>query len=361
MLSTIKRTERSLALPSLCVLAASIAGAQIAYAQDTTETALSGQECAADRAGGSLNCTANEYVVTATSQSNTITACHNGDPIVIDIVVGITSSQADRYNIGYWVGEANNPPDQTGGTCSIATFPTTPTGVNTSGGKWFDAGGGNTCGDYNKASTSSNLIQGVHVTCARDSNGNLVFPFTVTYAQNSNDACTGPSDVVAGSPSKCVAATVPVTNVTVQFNANPTCGKSVTYDPVAGTVTSVITVTNNGPDEAPGVHFDDIVPGPVTVTGATCTNTTGGAACPASITVNAPTANEVSGTIDTFPSGSTVEITIVGTVPGGQQGVFSNTANLSVDPNVIITPIDWVFSCTGETTLPVRLQNFDVK
>lgn len=341
--------------------------APLAQAQDTTEAALQGQQCARDRAGQNLNCTANEYVVTATSESNTINLCQNGEEIVVDINVGITSSQADRYNIGYFVGETGNDPVLAGGTCSVATFPTTPTGNNTAGGQWFDAGGGNTCGDYNKQSTSTNLITGVKVKCQADSKGNLSIPFVVTYAQNSNDACTGPSDVKPGSPSKCTANVAPVTNVTVTYNADPGCsGKTVTYDPVAGTITSTFTIQNNDPqnavlpDNADGTTFEDNLdlnaPPTVTVTNVTCTPS-GGATCDTSATVG----NDVKGTIGTFPTGSSVLVTIVGTVDPGFTNLYSNTATVTPPANLTAgsnaTGND---TCTNSAQLPVKLQNFHV-
>jgi hypothetical protein len=339
-------------------------GAPLAQAQDTTEAALQGQSCARDRLGQNLNCTANEYVVTATSESNTITSCNNGDPVVVDIIVGITSSSTDRYNVGYFVGETGNDPSAAGGSCSIATFPTTPTGVNTTGGQWFDAGGGNTCGDYNKNSTTSNLITGVKVKCAADSNGNLAIPFVVTYAQNSNDACTGPSDVAPGSPAKCTANVAPVTNVIVTYNADPGCnGKTVTYDPVAGTVTSTFTIQNNDPnnaippDNADGTTFEDIVPAPVTVTSVTCTPSSGTVSCDTTATVG----NDVKGTISPFPTGTSVLVTIVGTVPGGNTGTYSNTATLTPPANLTAgSDATGNNLCSNSTTLPVQLQSFDV-
>jgi len=337
--------------------------APLAQAQDTTEAAIQGQACARDRAGQNLNCTANEYVVTATSESNTISLCQNGDEIVVDILVGITSGNTDRYNVGYFVGETGNDPQLAGGTCSIATFPTTPTGNNVAGGQWFDAGGGNTCGDYNKSSTSTNLIQNVKVKCQADINGNLSIPFVVTYAQNSNDACTGPTDVKPGSPSKCTANVAPVTNVTVTYNADPGCsGKTVTYDPVAGTVTSTFTIVNNDPnnavppDNADGTTFSDTLAAPVTVTQTTCTPAGGAAGCTVGFT-----GNDVTGTIATFPTGSSVTVTVVGTVPAGNTGTYSNTANVTPPANLTAgSDATGNNICTGSTTLPVLLQSFDV-
>lgn len=338
-------------------------GAPLAQAQDTTEVAIQGQTCAGARIAQNLNCTANEYVVTATSESNTITSCNNGDQIVVDINVGITSSSTDRYNVGYFVGEGGNDPQAKTGLCSVATFPTTPTGSNVSGGKWYSEPPGNACGDYNKNSTTTNLIQGVKVKCAADVNGNLAIPFVVTYSQSGGDTCTGGTDVAPGSPSKCTANVAPVTNVVVTYNADPGCsGKTVTYDPVAGTVTSTFTIVNNDPnnavppDNADGTTFSDNVAAPVTVTQTTCTPSGGAAGCTVGFVGNA-----VTGTIATFPTGSQVVVTVVGTVPAGNTGTYSNTANVTPPANLTVgSDATGNNACTNSTTLPVKLQNFDV-
>ena len=356
-------TNNPLRYSPLALAVAMLLGAPLAQAQDTTEVAIQGQTCAGARIAQNLNCTANEYVVTATSESNTITSCNNGDQIVVDINVGITSSSTDRYNVGYFVGEAGNDPQAKTGLCSVATFPTTPTGSNVSGGKWYSEPPGNACGDYNKNSTTTNLIQGVKVKCAADANGNLAIPFVVTYSQSGGDACTGGTDVAPGSPSKCTANVAPVTNVVVTYNADPGCsGKTVTYDPVAGTVTSTFTIVNNDPnnavppDNADGTTFSDNVAAPVTVTQTTCTPSGGAAGCTVGFVGNA-----VTGTIATFPTGSQVVVTVVGTVPAGNTGTYSNTANVTPPAN-LTTGSDATGNnaCTNSTTLPVKLQNFDV-
>jgi hypothetical protein len=350
---------------ALCVAALAFAPAVQAL-EDTTVTALAGTTCAGDRLTG-LNCTANEFVVTATAMGNNITACHFNDSIPnVDVDVAITSSSTDRYNIGLFIGENGQAPDATGtgSTCSVATFPTVADPPSTSTA-WFDAGG-NTCGDYHGGSLlTHNLVQGVTLKCIPAADGNLFVPFTVTYSQTAGDACAGPSNVVPGTKSKCTAGNTSAVGTLVTFNADPACGgKTVTYDPVAGTGTAFFIVQNNDPnnavtaDSADGTQYHDAVPGPFVVTGAICQVLSGAASCGTGPVV---VGNDVSGTLPTFPTGSSVKITISGTIPGGQTGLYSNTADV-IPPANLTAGSDVIGnnSCTNSVTLPVKLQSFDV-
>jgi len=349
-------------------VAAALAFAPAAQAlEDTTVTALAGTTCAGDRLTG-LNCTANEFVVTATAMGNNITACHFGDSIPnVDVDVAITSSSTDRYNIGLFIGENGQAPDATGtgSKCSVATFPTAADPPSTSTA-WFDAGS-NTCGDYHGGTLlTHNLVQGVTLKCLPAADGNLFVPFTVSYSQSASDACTGPSNVAPGTKSKCTAGTTSAVGTLVTYNADPGCsGEVVTYDPASGTGSVVFFIQNNNPnnavtpDSADGTGYDDVVPGPVVVTGATCQVISGGASCGTGPVV---VGNHVSGTLPTFPTGAIVKITINGTVPGGQTGSYSDTVTI-IPPADLTAGSDVVGnnSCLSATQFPVKLQSFDVR
>jgi len=356
-------------LRGLCFAIAALAFAPLAQAQpyDSETTATEGLSCAGDR--GASSCTANDFAVTvsATSSSN-IVSCQFNQPVVLDVVANITGATPQRYNVGLFIGEAGNFPATAGGKCSVDTFPTTDTNPPAAVG-WtnFD---NNACGDYNGGGvTTVNLIHNVKVNCVPDKvTGNLSIPFAITWSNNAGSAtsCNGPADVAPGTGSKCNgSAGAPVGGVTVTYNADPACGgKTVTYDPVAGTVTSSFIVQNNDPgnaippDPADGTQYHDVVPGPVVVTGATCTVQSGAASCGTGPVVSG---NDVSGTLPTFPTGSSVKITINGTVPAGQTGSYSNTADV-IPPTNLTAGSDSVGnnSCSNAATLPVKLQSFDV-
>jgi len=362
----ISRSAKS--LRPLCFAIVALAFAPLALAQpyDSENTASQGLSCAGDR--GANSCTASDFAasVSAANSSN-IVSCQFGQPVVLDIVATITGATPNRYNVGLFIGESGNFPADAGGTCSVNTFPTTDTNPPPTQA-WTDLeSGANTCGDYTGGGlTTTNLVHNVKVNCVPDAvTGNLSIPFALTWSNNSS-TCAGASNVAPGTGSKCTGQRgVPVTGVVVTYNADPACGgKTVTYDPAAGTVTSTFVIQNNDPnnggtaDPADGTGYHDVVPGPVVVTGATCTLPTGGASCGTGPVV---AGNDVSGTIPTFPSGSSVTITINGTVPAGQTGSYSNTADV-VLPTDLTAGSDSTGNnaCTNFATLPVKLQSFDV-
>jgi hypothetical protein len=325
-----------------------------------------GQTCGFAR--GATGCTANDFVGNANVTSNTVTDCHKGDVLTNQALsFVIQSSPSNRYAPGLFIGEQGQPLNAAGGTCTVATFPTAS--VNPLPARvpypWFAANVGDTCGSYSGSFTSIEMIDGVTFTCDPDVNNNPQLTFMVVYAQNAGGAslCTGPGNVAPGTTSKCTFGGTPITNVVVTYNANPTCSGSLTYDPVAHTVSATFHVTNSGPDEAGplgagSVTFTDTVPAPATVTGATCGNPLGGAVCGTTGFVG----NVVSGTIDSLPAGGSVDITINGTVPPNPGNVTLNdTFELAVDGVVVTVPAQWLNTCVGSAQLPVHLQDFDVK
>lgn len=372
----------------LAVLGASLIGAQIAHAQnDTIETATQGHACAEDQyqtLGGknTLGCTAGDLSASISAQvaGNTVGACPIGTQATVDIEFTLQSNQADRYDVGLFIGENGNSPIVAGGTCSATIFPTTPTGNNVAGGQWFSANA-NACGDYNKSSTTNNLIQGAKVLCQGDASGHLVVPFAIIYLNNvgGSAGCANLDQVTADNPSKCTSvAAAPISNVFVTTDANPSCGNAgiqfVPTDATGGTVTKTFTISNsdvNHNQAADGTQFEDnltLNTPAVTVTNVTCGNEQGGAVCGA-MTV----ANDAMGTITTLPFGGSVDITITGTVapcPGGC--TYTNNVNLITPPTVLppnppytrdpATGIStYTTACSAQATLPVKLQSFDVK
>ena len=331
-----------------------------------------GQTCGFSR--GATGCTANDFVGNANVISNTITSCHIGDTITNQsLQFTVQSASPDRYGVGLFIGEQNQNLNATGGSCTVATFPTSnnlaPARVPF---PWNAANAGDKCGSYSGGFTSLEQIDGVTMKCAPDASGNLGITFLVTYYQSSGkaSACTGPGNVTAGSGSKCSSGGTTVTNVVVSYNANPTCSAGLTYDPVHHTVSATFHVVNNGPDSAGpalggDVTFTDTVPAPATVTNVTCGNAAGGAVCG----TTGFTGNVVTGAISTLPNGGSVDITISGTVPANPGNIqlsdsFMLIVNANQDPQkppVVVVPAEWNNTCASAVQLPVRLQDFDVK
>jgi len=370
-------------LRRLTITAAFLVGAQAAQAQtpDTIEVATHPHACAEDQyksLGGSstLGCTANDLVVTATAKlnGNTVQQCPTGTQSVVSILLTLASSSTTRYNVGLFVGDNQNSPQSAGGTCSATIFPNTPTGTVGDGNQWYDNEGDAGCGDYNKNSTTINEIDNVTVFCIGDSNHNLVIPYTLVYGNVSNQVCNSVDNVTAGTSSKCQASTTPIGNVFISTAADPSCTKNLQLS--GDTLTTTITISNNSADtnfqqDASGVTFEDNFNSntPVlTVTNATCGNEQNGAVCG---TVN-NASGDVTGTITTFPFGSSVDITITATIPPGNTDPYSNSVNLTTPPTVAPPSPPWVFdpqtgnstytgACSAQTTLPVKLQSFEVK
>jgi hypothetical protein len=153
-----------------------------------------------------------------------------------------------------------------------------------------------------------------------------------------------------------VFAWAPMAQAQLAPAPNPGCTETVSYDN-ATTVTITLTITEAG-FKAPGLTFDSPVPSPVTVDTVTCT-AGAGAACG---TMN-HTANDASGTLTTLNTGSTATITISGTVPSNPANApYSNTTTLTCSnaSGCNAGAGDITATCTNSTTLPVKLQSFDV-
>jgi len=397
-LAPIKNTLHNRLLSGFCLTAVLFAIAPAAYAQDDSDViAVQGQQCAVDRYNTvhssnktALNCTANDFVATAEATSPAGQPCPAGTVQPINLDIKIASGNATRYDAAIFIPENGGDPNTLGGTCSVATFPTTNLIVgNTS---WFDASPGdptNTCGDYKPGSNTFNLIEQVKVLCTYDNSNKLSIPFMLTYGQGSGDTCTGAADnsthpVAAGTVAKCNSVAVSVGNVPVTFNADPACTKQVSFDAGTLTVTGTIHLVNNDPanqitaDGAPNVTFEDVVPGPVVVTGAICTNQSPGAQCPQDVVAYPPlviNGNDVYGQIPFLPPGGSVDIVITGTIPsldsnieyvntGTVLGLLPNAAPGDTDPKLSF-PADVLANDTCQALqavqLPVKLQSFDVK
>jgi uncharacterized repeat protein (TIGR01451 family) len=189
-----------------------------------------------------------------------------GQSFNFKVNITLTGSNTDRQDIGFFVGQQGNDPKgvTAGNTCSVATFPTTPS-------PWKD-NDGDACGDYLGGGSSTTLVDQIKVLCQGDAAGALQIPYVLTYWPNNGNVCTGPSDVVSGSKSKCNAGLATVTGV-VSVNA--------------GVWLDITKQTNPSGDTQP---FSFTATGPagskvIALTGATLTNTsaTGGTYTPSTL------------------------------------------------------------------------------
>lgn len=197
-----------ISLMRAAVLLFTLAAAPSPVLADPIVTALNGLSCAGIRYGGNLNCNAGEFaaVVNISHASSSFASCTEGGYFILNGEVSLENSNATRYNVGFFTGENSNDPRAMTGQCSVATFPTSPD-------PWFDADG-NACGDFKARGTSTPTINNLRVDCVGNAAGQLLVPYVVSYQQNLQ-ACTGPTDVRPGSPSKCNAGTAVIANVVV--------------------------------------------------------------------------------------------------------------------------------------------------
>ena len=202
--------------PWIAVLLLGTLGAAPTPAHAQSVLATQDLSCAGARYGSELGCTAGEFTVgaTFTAAPGSPAFCTAGEPFIFDASLSLSGSNADRYDMGFFVGQQSNPPTAAtaGNICSVSTFPTGPS-------PFLDLDG-DACGDYLAGGASNPIVEDLKVVCSASTGSNLSIPYVLTYLQNTGAACSvntvGPS-----SPSKCNAgtATLEISSVPVQVGA----------------------------------------------------------------------------------------------------------------------------------------------
>jgi len=172
------------------------------FSYDYEVNAANNLTCAGSRTNQDLNCNAGEFTtivdILTTGESTT---CVEGQSLSIDIILTLKDNNAERYDIGFFVGENNNDPRLQTGQCSVATFDSNQS-ISDS---WIDKDH-DSCSDFKKNGNSTVKVNNVIVSCIdNDRDGSLDVPYTVVYQQNKNNSlnCSGPLNVSSGSKSKC--------------------------------------------------------------------------------------------------------------------------------------------------------------
>lgn len=175
-----------------------------------TSTALTDTSCVGSR-GGSLNCTAGEFstVIAFQAAAGTPPVCTAGSTITLNATLGLTDSNTQRYDIGFFIGQQNNDPRAAtvGNICSAAVVPTSILPF----APWNNVDG-DTCADLPETTTVANhvnwTVNGLKVQCTGNASGQLSIPYVVTYGQNAtNNATCSAANVTNGAPSKCNSGT----------------------------------------------------------------------------------------------------------------------------------------------------------
>ena len=188
-------------------------GAGQAFGQTTT--ALQDTTCVGNRSGN-LTCTAGEFstIVAFQAASGTPPICTAGSTLTFNATVGLSGSNTNRYDIGFFVGQQGNDPRATtaGGICSASVVPTSILPF----APWVDLDT-DTCSDLPGSAVTSWTVNNQKVQCIGNASGQLSIPYVVSYDQNAGvTAACGANNVVNGSPSKCNAG-----NATLNVGVNP--------------------------------------------------------------------------------------------------------------------------------------------
>ena len=156
-------------------------------------------QCVEDAFGSNTTCTANDVSIANVTNIDILDdGCQfPGDTVTFAATWDVQSTATQRYNVGlYFASEGQASAEN--GTCSVSTLANSPVPPNYN----YD---GNACGDISSASVVQPQIT-MTVQCLDTDEDNLLnLPYCTSWNQNvgENLSCSGPSDAIPGSPSKC--------------------------------------------------------------------------------------------------------------------------------------------------------------
>jgi len=311
--------------------------------------------CAGDRFGTDLGCTANDVAISSIAVApGSPSSCVGGTQITVDLDVTINTGTPDRWDIGIFLSKDGRDPQLTtaggGGTsCNVRTLPFTPD-------PFVDLDGDG-CGDIRSTVTTTGVLRvsGATILCSGSgsTSGNLVVPFVVSWDNQKTPpggVCSSNADPVPNTKSKCNSPSIPQTIAIVVLPAITKSDSKTVITPGVATTYNVVITNNTGVNFSTGAGnaavFNDPAVANLTVSGVTCTGTTGGATCPVGPTVAAMQGAGI--TIPNLPTGGSVTFAVTGSVNGGTVAgtVVTNTATVTVngqsnsasDANTVVYP-----------------------
>jgi uncharacterized repeat protein (TIGR01451 family) len=329
-------------VPMLRVLVATISAAAVtgsAWAFGVTQ-------CAAERFGSDLVCTANDVGISNVAVAGgSVPSCTGGQQVTLDLDVTVTTGGPARWDVGIFIsrdGKDGQPLPANGGaaSCNVAVLPFSPAPFRN-----LDNDG---CGDIQSPPGSSTLrLNGTQLLCKAFSGtaGRLGVSFVVSWdnqASPSGSTCTGNADPVPNTKSKCNASTSPQPIDVVVLPAITKSDGRTTLTPGAST-TYAVTITNTTGVPLNGAVFTDPAVAHLGVSSVTC-SAAGGATCPSGFTVAQVQGSGVA--IPSMPVDSSVTFLVNATLGGGATGSVSNTARVTVlgqsgsatDTNAVVLP-----------------------
>ena len=196
-------------------------GSSALYAQTATATvtAVNDLTCIGERIGRNGICTAKEFTTVLTfaqPAANTLTTCLAGTDVLVDVIADVSGTNTNRYDVAYFIGQVGNVPDALGGTCSVATFPSSPAPFADLDPVFV--GAQDTCGDYVGGGVATLEMKSVKVRCQPAAgSGGLNVPYTIAWNAQQPYACNA-RNIIPIPDSKCLSGPVSATlvNATVQ-------------------------------------------------------------------------------------------------------------------------------------------------
>lgn len=259
----------------ICGLTAAMLGAFVALAASSATA----DECLQEAYGtGKLNCTAEDIAIASIEVTNVIEPCSEpGDTFTFDGILHIESNATNRYDLGFYVGE--NALTAMDDSCTVVVIP--PDQVTSSQD-------GDQCGDVSSAPDIGVSVSGVTAVCADTDSDGFFDVSTCSTWRNTSSAtdCSGPSEALPGTPSKCNCTSVnttlelPVCTTNAECAADENaCTDSVCNPSAPGADGFGCTVVNNTAPCSDGLFcngVDACAGGSCTHPGDPCT---GGAEC----------------------------------------------------------------------------------
>lgn len=303
-------------------------------------------QCAADRFGDDLVCTANDVAITGMQVVGDTTSCVGGTFVTLDLQMSVNFAVPDRWDIGIFISNDGKNPETraaNGGaaTCAVSVLPTASPFLNLDGGAT-----GDTCGDGNGSigggtGTGIHYMSNVTVPCQSlaGASGQLYIPFVVSWDNQQSPSgalCTSNLNPVPNTKSKCNAPTVVqgsvgvvvLPSITKTDNQAKVNGQSQVFSGTASTYQ--ITVTNSTGVAISNVNFKDPAVSGIDVTNVSCAASSG-ASCPAGTSATLKSAMQGSGlTLPTMAAGSSLTFTVTATLTGTPGNVRTNTATVTV-------------------------------
>ena len=281
-------------------------------------------ECAADRFGSDLNCTANDVSITGMAVVGETTSCVGGANVTLDLQMTINYANPNRYDIGIFISNDGKSPQFTtptgAATCDVSALPPFSPfwDLNT-----------NACGDGGGNLSGIHYMSNVTVPCQSlaGAGGNLYIPYVVSWNHQSSGTCDSKLDVVPSGIAKCNSPTVTQGSVAVVVlpTITMTDGKTTIFS--GGTTSYTVTITNTTGAVLSGAVFKDPAVNGIAAGSLSCVGV-GGSSCPGSSTISAMQGAGI--TIPDMPVAGSVTFTIGATLTGSPGNTRTNTATVTV-------------------------------